>query len=293
MQLGGHLKIAEVFKKRLSFSFEVFPPKNDQPIEPLLQTLSELYRFEPDFISCTYGAGGTNKGRSKAVCESVKKSGHEIMSHFTCIGNTRSDIKTIIKEYTDMGLENVLAMRGDFPKGQQGTGGDFDHADKLITFLKAEFPNVCLAAAGYPEKHILASSFESDMVHLRSKQDAGAEFIMLQLCHDVDAYARFAERARKAGVTVPFVIGLMPILVKDPVIRMTIAKGCSIPQELAAIMGKYGDDSESFKRAGIEYTVEQMYRYINAGVDGIHIFTLNKYEDVAKIVLASGIKAQQ
>jgi methylenetetrahydrofolate reductase (NADPH) len=293
MQLGGHLQIVDIFKKRLSFSFEVFPPKNDQPMDPLLKTLSELYRFEPDFISCTYGSGGTNKGRSKEVCESVKKSGHEILTHFTCIGNSCSDIKTIIKEYADIGLENVLAMRGDFPKGQQGTGGDFDHANKLIAFLKVAFPQVCLAAAGYPEKHILAPSFDSDIVHLRNKQDAGAEFIMLQLCHDVDAYSRFVERARKAGVTVPFVVGLMPILVKDPIIRMTIAKGCSIPKELAAIMGKYGDDPESFKKAGMEYTVEQLHRYISAGVNGIHIFTLNKHEDVSKIVLASGIRVQK
>jgi methylenetetrahydrofolate reductase (NADPH) len=286
------LKIAELLKKRMTFSFEVFPPKLDQPLEPLLKTLNELYRFNPDFISCTYGAGGTNKGRSKEICESVQKSGHTIMTHFTCIGNTRADIKTIIKEYLDLGIENVLAMRGDFPKGQETTGGDFDHADRLIGFLKAEFPGACLAAAGYPEKHILAPAFDADIAHLRSKQDAGAEFIMLQLCHDVEAYERFAERARRAAVHVPLIMGLMPALSKDPIIRMTVSNGCSIPKELAAIIGRYGDDPESFKKAGIEYTVNQIHRYMNAGVNGIHIYALNKYEDVSKIVIASGIKVQ-
>ncbi|MDR3343055.1 MAG: methylenetetrahydrofolate reductase [Treponema sp.] len=284
------MKIAEIVKKRMTFSFEVFPPKNDQPVKPLLETLKQLYCFDPDFISCTYGASGTNKGRSKEVCEAIHKSGHTIMTHFTCIGNTREDIKKSIKEYTDMGLENVLAMRGDFPRGQEGTGGDFDHADKLIGFLKAEFPQVGLACAGYPEKHLLAPSFYADIAHLRSKQDAGAEFVMLQLCYDIAAYEQFAERCRKGGVTLPFIIGLMPVLAKDPIVRIALSNGCSIPKELAEIIGKYSHNPEDFKKAGIEYTIEQLWGYMNAGVSGIHIYTLNKYEGVARIILESGVR---
>ncbi|MDR3334197.1 MAG: methylenetetrahydrofolate reductase [Treponema sp.] len=284
------MKIAEILKKRMTLSFEVFPPKNDQPIQPLLETLNQFYRFDVDFISCTYGAGGTNRGRSLEICEAIQKSGHIIMTHFSCIGNSKDDIKKIIQEYTDKGIENVLAMRGDFPKGQEGTGGDFDHADKLIAFLKAEFPTVSLACAGYPEKHILAPSFDADIAYLRSKQDAGAEFVMLQLCHDIAVYEQFARRCRRAGITIPLIIGLMPVLAKDPIVRMALSNGCSIPKELAAIIGKYGGNSEDFKKAGIEYTIGQLWGYMNAGVSGIHIYTLNKYEGVARIILESGIR---
>ncbi|MDR3296468.1 MAG: methylenetetrahydrofolate reductase [Clostridiales Family XIII bacterium] len=284
------MKISEIFKNKMTFSFEVFPPKEDKPMEPLLDTLARLYRFEPDFISCTYGAGGTNKGRSIEVCEAVKKSGNEIMTHFTCIGNTREDIKKFIKEYIALGIENVLVMRGDFPEGWEGTRGDFAHADELLAFLRAEFPGLCMAAAGYPEKHVGAASFDEDIAHLRSKQDNGAQFIMTQLCHDVDAYEDYAERIYRAGVDLPVVAGVMPVLAKDPIIRMTVSNGCSIPAELAAIIGKYEKDPDGFKKAGKEYTVKQIHRFMAAGIGGLHIYALNKYEDVSDIVNASGIR---
>jgi methylenetetrahydrofolate reductase (NADPH) len=284
------MRIDEILKERMTFSFEVFPPKEDKPLEPLLETLSRLYLFEPDFISCTYGAGGTNKGRSVEICAAVKKSGHEIVSHFTCIGNSREDIKKYIREYLALGLENFLVMRGDFPPGWEGTRGDFAHADELLAFLGAEFPGLCFAAAGYPEKHIAAASFDEDIAHLRSKQDRGARFIMTQLCHDVAAYERYIERIRRAGIHLPVVVGIMPALVRDPIIRMTVANGCSIPAELAVLLGKYDKDPESFKKAGMEYTVQQIHRFMAAGINGLHIYSLNKWEDVSEIVTASGIR---
>jgi methylenetetrahydrofolate reductase (NADPH) len=284
------MKIAEILKKRMTFSFEVFPPKNEQPMEPLLQTLSQLYRFEPDFLSCTYGAGGTNKGRSLEICGAVKKSGHEILAHFTCIGNSRDDVKNFMAEYIALGIENFLVMRGDFPPGWEATHGDFAHADELLSFIGHEFPDLCMSAAGYAEKHIAAASFDEDIAHLRSKQDNGAEFIMLQLCHDVGAYERYVERVRRAGVHLPIIVGLMPVLARDAIIRMTVSNGCSIPAELAVLLGKYDKDPEGFKRVGIEYTVKQIHRYMAAGIDGLHIYTLNKWESVTEIVNASGIR---
>lgn len=284
------MKITEILKERMTFSFEVFPPKEDKPLEPLLETLSRLYRFDPDFISCTYGAGGTNKGRSVEICGLVKKSGHEIVSHFTCIGNSREDIKKYIAEYCALGVENFLVMRGDFPPGWEETHGDFEHADKLLAFLGAEFPGICMAAAGYPEKHIAAASFDEDIAHLRSKQDRGARFIMTQLCHDVEAYEKYVERIRRAGVWLPVVAGLMPVLARDPIIRMTVSNGCSIPAELAALLGKYEKDPESFKKAGKEYTVKQIHRFMAAGTNGLHIYSLNKWEDVSEIAAGSGIR---
>ncbi|MDR1400273.1 MAG: methylenetetrahydrofolate reductase [Treponema sp.] len=284
------MKITEILKMRMGFSFEVFPPKNEQPMEPLFETLAKLYDFKPDFISCTYGAGGTNKGRSLEICKAVKQSGHEVVVHFTCIGNTRADVKAFVAEYIALGIENFLMLRGDFPVGWNGTHGDFAHADELTAFICGEFPDLHIGVAGYPEKHIDALSFDEDIAHLRSKQNNGAQFIMLQLCHDIVAYQRYVERVRRAGIHIPIIVGLMPVLARDPIIRMTVSNGCSIPAELANILGKYPDDADSFQKAGMEYTVKQIHRYIAAGIDGLHIFTINKWRNISKILKTSGIR---
>ena len=275
----------------MSFSFEVFPPKTDAGMANLKETIKHYYQFKPDFISCTYGAGGTSAGRNLEVCQSLKADGlSEVMTHFTCIGNTRQQIDSAIKEYRSLQIENILAMRGDLPAGWEGTNGDFSNADGLIRHIKTEFPDFCIAAACYPEKHFTAPSFEADIAHLRSKQDNGAEFLMSQLCHDVDAFAAFVYRIGEAGVTIPVVIGVMPALDKDALIRMTLSNGCSIPAELATIIGRYGDKPDEFKKAGIEYTVKQIHRFMAAGIGGLHIYTLNKWEDVETILAESGIR---
>jgi methylenetetrahydrofolate reductase (NADPH) len=279
-----------MLRHKKTFSFEVFAPKPDKPMEPLLLTLSELYGFSPDFISCTYGAGGTNRGRTLEVCAAVKTAGQEAMSHFTCVDAARADVLDYIGQCVDCGIENVLALRGDFPAGREGTRGDFDHADELLSFLGAAFPQLCISVAGYPEKHIAAESAETDIAYLRAKQDRGAAFVLTQLCYDVDAYRRYAERIRKAGVTLPVVVGVMPVLHKDPTFRMAVSNGCSIPAELAALFGKYGDIPADFKKAGKEYTARLMERFIRAGIDGLHIYTMNKHEDVGDIIQNFGIR---
>jgi len=284
------MKITELLKTKMSFSFEVFPPKNEQPLQPLLETIERLSVFSPDFISCTYGAGGTNKGRSVEVCKSIVDSGNEAMTHFTCIGNSRENIQKEIGSYVQLGIENILALRGDFPPGWTGTQGDFGYADELIAFIKEQFPDLCIAAACYPEMHLNALSFEKDIAHLRIKQDRGAEVLMTQLCHDVEAYERFREKIAKAGIHLPVIFGLMPVLSKESIVKMALVTGCSIPRDLSAIIGKYGDKPEEFKKAGKEYTVNQIYKYMSAGIDGLHIYVLNKHADVSEIVTASGIR---
>lgn len=285
------MKISEIMAKRMSFSFEVFPPKLEQPMEPLLEVIDKLSGFKPDFISCTYGAGGSNKGRSSEICAAVAKAGKTIpVAHFTCIGNTARDVKDLVTQYMSLGVTHFLALRGDFPEGWTGTGGDFAHGDELVAYIRELYPDLCIAAGCYPEKHLAAGTLEEDIALLRCKQDAGADFLMTQLCHDVDNYCRFVEKARRAGVTLPIDLGLMPVLSKDPTIRMAVSNGCSIPRELAEIIGKYGENPEDFKKAGKEYTVKQIYRYMAAGIDGLHIFALNKYDDVADILRMSGIR---
>jgi methylenetetrahydrofolate reductase (NADPH) len=285
------MKIIETLKERMSFSFEVFPPKTDQGMENLKAAMKHYYEYKPDFISCTYGSGGSNAGRNAEVCEILKADGAtEVMTHFTCVGNTKEDIINKMRHYRSIGIENILAMRGDLPKGWQGTQGDFSNADGLINFINRKFPEFCIAAACYPEKHILAPSFSADIAHLRTKQDNGAEFLLSQLCHDVNAFTTFVDRIRRAGINLPVILGIMPVLDKDAIIRMTLSNGCSIPDELAAIIGKYGDNPDDFKKAGIEYSINQIFRSISAGIVGLHIYSLNKYEDVETIITSSGIR---
>ena len=283
------MKIAELLKIKTTLSFEVFPPKDEVPLDGIINTISHLNQFKPDFISCTYGAGGSKRGRNIEVCEAIQKYGSTVMPHLTCIGNKRDDISETIGKYAEMRFENILALRGDFPAGQETTDGDFFHADELIDFIGAEFPQFCIAAAGYPEKHISAPSLKTDINFLRQKQDKGAQVIMTQLCHDVSAFERFLEQIRKSGVTIPVIAGIMPVLVCEPIIRMTLFNGCSIPAELAAIIGKYQNDPKSFTQAGIEYTAVQIHRFIAAGINGLHLYSLNKWEKLTEILKAANI----
>lgn len=283
------MHISEILKDKMSFSFEIFPPKEDQPLEPLQEVLTKLKSFNPDFISCTYGAGGTNRGRSLEICDSIKKMNIECLTNFTCIGNNKEDIIKYISEYESIGIENIMALRGDFPKGSDRTNGDFEHADALIAFLKQHFPKMETACACYPERHIKCASTEEDIAHLKIKQNNGAAFAISQLCFDVDEFSRWLSRIRRAGVTMPIVAGIMPVLTANGVKRMTMSNGCSVPKELSRILGKY-EDPDDFIKAGKEYTVNLLYKYINAGFNGMHIFTLNKYDDVADILKMSGIR---
>ncbi|MPW26460.1 5,10-methylenetetrahydrofolate reductase [Alkalibaculum sp. M08DMB] len=288
------MKVTEIMKQKLCFSFEVFPPKSENPIEPLLNTLDHLYKFDPDFISCTYGAGGTNAGRNVEICKAIQDSGKSTaVTHFTCIGNSKEKIAQELQAYLDRGIDHILALRGDFPKGWKETRGDFNYANELTEFIKENFPKFCIAVAGNPEKHFQADSFDTDTTHLRIKQDSGADFIMTQLCHDVNQYQWWVEKIRKAGVSIPIDVGVMPVLVKDPTIRMAVSNGSAIPRDLAEIIGRYGDNPEDFKKAGMEYTIKQIHKFINAGIDGLHIYSLNKWKDISDIVNEIGIRKIQ
>lgn len=289
------MSVVDIMKERMSFSFEVFPPKPEQPMEPLLDTLSHLYEFQPDFISCTYGAGGTNVGRNVEVCKAIQDSGKSIaVTHFTCIGNTREGVKEQLDHYLELGVNHILALRGDLPAGWEGTRGDFHYASDLVSYIREEFGDkFTIAMAGDPEKHIQCLTEEEDIAHLKIKQDAGADYIMTQLCFDVKAFEVWRDKIQKAGVHLPIDIGLMPVLNKDATIRMALSmNGCSIPKELARIISKYYDDPEGFRKAGMEYTVNQIFEYMNAGIDGLHIYALNKWEAVTDIINMAGIRTQ-
>lgn len=287
------MKITDVMKERMSLSFEVFPPKKDKPIQPLFGVLDKLYSVQPDFISCTYGAGGTNAGRYMEICDAIQNSDNDTLAigHFTCIGSTKDAIREQMNRTLDMGVTHILGLRGDIPKGWEDTHGDFQHAAELISFLRQEFGDkFTLAMAAAPEKHIEAKSFMEDIAHLRMKQDAGSDFIMTQLCYDVDGFARWLEAIRKAGITLPVDVGVMPVLKKESVIRMCLGtNGCSIPQPLAELISRhYDDDPADFRKAGIEYTIHLVYQFMNLGINGIHFYSLNQADAVLEICEGCG-----
>ncbi|HML66972.1 MAG TPA: methylenetetrahydrofolate reductase [Clostridia bacterium] len=287
------MKIIDRIQSGLTLSFEVFPPKSDKPLDPLLATLEQLYTLSPDFISCTYGAMGSNKGRNLEVVKSIQQSGRsEALSHYTCVGNSKDDVLAALRDYESVGVENLLALRGDFPAGAMQTNGDFSHANELISFIRSRTDRFSLAAACYPEKHLLAESMDADINALKKKQDAGAAFLMTQLCYSVENYLRFIDRARKRRITLPIVAGVLPLLKKDGLVRMTLSNGCSIPAEVAALVGRYGESEESFRTAGHAFTVSLVQRLIQEGSSGIHLYTLNRFEDVANLVFDAGIRAK-
>lgn len=290
------IRATDIMSERMSLSFEVFPPKPTQPMEPLLGCLDELYKLSPDFISCTYGAVGTAVGRNTEVCKAIQDAGKAIaVTHFTCIGNTKEGVKERLQNYLDMGVNHVLALRGDLPAGWEGTRGDFSYASELIKFIRDEFGGKFTIAMGAaPEKHIQCDSFEADIAHLKHKQDQGADYIMTQFCHDVEHFERWADKLYKAGVTLPMDVGVMPVLNKEATIRMCLSmNGCSIPRDLAEVISRYYNNPDDFRKAGMEYTVKQIHRYINVGIEGLHLYALNKSDAVKEICEAAGIASSK
>ena len=306
------MTVPEILEERASFSFEVFPPKTDVGMEKLCcegGVLDHLYELRPDYISCTYGAGGTNVGKNLEVLDKIKKDGKAIpVTHFTCIGNTKEGIKEQLNNYLAHGINHMLALRGDLPYGWTGTGGDLHYATELVSFVRKEFGDkFSIAVSGSPEGHIACRSLDADISFLKQKQDEGADYIMTQLCWDMDQFHRWMDKIRAAGIWLPVDVGIMPVLDAAATINMALSRnGCVIPRALAEIISKNWifpnvfapTESEesiaakkaSFREAGIEYTIKLIDEYRTCGIDGIHLYALNKWEDVTRLVKESGIK---
>ena len=306
------MNVPEIFEQRSAFSFEIFPPKTDVGMEKLCGeggVLDHLYELNPDYISCTYGAGGTNVGKNLEVCDKIIKDGKTIpVTHFTCVANTKEGIKDQLQTYLDHGINHMLALRGDIPFGWTGTNGDLHYATELVSFVRKEFGDkFSIAVAGSPEGHIQCRSLDADISFLKQKQDEGADFIMTQLCWDMDQFRRWLDKIRAAGIWMPVDVGIMPVIDAAATINMALSRnGCVIPRALAEIISKnwifpnvfapaeseesIAAKKASFKEAGMDYTIKLIDEYRACGIDGIHLYALNKWEDVTRLVKESGIK---
>lgn len=304
------MKIVETMKKRGILSFEVYPPKTEAGMRRLCGeqgVLEKLYTMYPDYISCTYGAGGGNVGKNLEVLDKIVSDGKTLsMTHFTCIGNSKESICQQLQTYLDHGVDHLLALRGDLPLGWTTTGGDFQYATELIRFVRQKFGDqFCIAVAGSPEGHIQHRSWEADIAFLKQKQDNGADYIMTQLCWDMDQFCRWLEAIRKAGIWLPVDVGVMPVLDQAAVINMSLSRnGCVMPRELCELISKHWifpnpfvepfdmeEDRKKadFKEAGIAYTIRQIDQYRACGVNGIHLYTLNRFDDVYRIASEAGL----
>ena len=282
------MKIKEMFEtKRTVMSLEIFPPKLTSPVETIYATLDALSDIKPDYISVTYGAGGKAKDRTVEIASKIKNDyGIESLAHLTCISATKEDIQKTFDEMRANNIENVLALRGDIPEDP-----DFDfpnplqyeYACDLVRETKAE-KSFCIGAACYPEKHIDCNSKVKDIKYLKEKVDHGVDFLITQLFFDNELFYRFMEEIDLAGVDVPVSAGIMPVLNKNQILRITKLSGCAIPPKFRRILDRYEDNPEALKEAGEAYAIEQIIDLMAWGVRGIHLYTMNKPETAKRIM---------
>jgi methylenetetrahydrofolate reductase (NADH) len=261
------------------FSFEFFPPKSDEGEANLRRALRELSPLAPDFVSVTYGAGGTTRDRTVDIVASLRQEfGLEAMAHFTCVNATVDDLRTTLDRMRDAGVENVLALRGDPPEGQDRwtqTEGGLEHSSELVALMEAEY-GFAIGAACFPETHIDAVDAESDLRHLREKVDAGARFLITQLFFDNRVYDEFVTRAREAGIDVPIIPGIMPITNVQQIKRITALCGSEIPSRLRYALESRADEPEAVSELGVAYATLQCAELLANGAPGVHFYTLNR-----------------
>lgn len=281
------MRINSLFRQgKTVFSFEVFPPKKDSPIESVFGKLEEICALKPDFISVTYGAGGSGAhSRTVEIASKIKHDFHvESVAHLTCVNNTREMIDKTLDEFKQCGIENILALRGDYVDGVEPQY-DFRYASELCAYIKSkgEFD---LSGACYPEVHLEAADEVEDVLNLKMKVDAGAQHLISQLFFDNAQFYRFLERTKIAGVNVPIEAGIMPVTNKKQIERMVSLCGASLPPKFTKIMQKYESKPDALRDAGIAYAVEQIVDLIANGVDGIHLYTMNNPYVAEKITRA-------
>ena len=276
-----------VTKDNFSVSFEVFPPKKDGEFDAAFQVMDELSALSPDFISVTYGAGGSKSKKTIEIASYIQNTLQiPAMVHLTCVGNRKEEIMAVVSEMEKHNLTHILALRGDRPKDmtdEQYDSREFTYASDLMQFLKAN-TNLHFGGGCYPEKHFECFSMESDLNHLRLKQDAGAEFFISQLFFDNDFYYSFLEKAAKKGITVPILAGIMPITSAKQIGTTILLSGSSVPKALADIVAKYSDSPDDMRKAGIDYAIRQILDLKQNGVHDIHLYTMNKPQTAKEIL---------
>ncbi len=283
-------KIADILKKKEHVcSFEFFPPKTDKGFENLVRTIEQLAVFKPDFISCTYGAGGGNRAKTLDVVQHIQQQ-HKIteLTHLTCVLHTKNEIRNILEDIRSRGIKNVLALRGDPPQDNPGwkPGRDnFKYSSELCRFIRDHFGNdFSIGVAGFPEGHILCPDKDRDAQYLKAKIDNGADFVITQLFFDNKLYFDYAARLRKLGVTAPIIPGILPVTNYQGLVKFCGTCGATVTEEVKKIFEPIQNDPEATIAAGVRFAVRQCRELLDGGAPGLHFYCLNKISPTDKIL---------
>jgi len=285
-------KITEIFKrKKLTYSFELFPPKTEEGYQKLLETIKQLAALNPDFISVTYGAGGGSRDKTFDIVEHIEAQHHTVgVAHLTCVIHSKKEIKNILADIKSRGIKNVLALRGDPPKDNpnwQPVPNNFNYSSELCAFIRKNFKDYFgIGVAGFPEGHILCKDRELDAQYLKIKIDNGADFVITQLFFDNQDYFQYVKRLRKLGVNVRVIPGIIPITDYQGLVRFCQICGATVTEEVKKIFEPLQNDKEATLKAGIEFAIRQCRELLNGGAPGLHFYTLNKISPTDVILKA-------
>lgn len=278
------MKIKELFKqKQPTISFEVFPPNKIYTLEKVYEVIDELSLLKPDFMSVTYGAGGSTRRNTVDIASKIKNINNiEALAHLTCIRATKKEIDEILKDLNKNNIENIMALRGDIPQECENKIGEFSHANDLIKYIK-EYGDFSIGGAFYPEGHQETNDL-LDLFNLKTKVDSGTDFLISQIFFENEKFYEFKEKLGKLNIKTPLIAGVMPITNGKQIRRITSMCGCSIPEKLKRILDRYEDNPIAMREAGIAYAMEQIIELISDDIAGIHIYTMNRVEASKKIM---------
>ena len=284
-------KLAEIYGPgKFGLSFELFPPKTDAGVTNLFRHTQRLTEFEPSYITCTYGAGGSTQNRTLEVISEVHRRYElPVATHLTCVGSTADQLRDYLQQAWDLGVQNVVALRGDPPAGEEkfaATVGGFSYANELVEFIRGEFPEMGILVGGYPETHQEATSPEDDLENLKRKVDAGADAIITQLFYDNADFFRFCDDCQRLGIKVPIIPGLLPVTNGAQIQRIASLCGAKLPTKFVEELQACQDDADGQFEVGVEFATRQSEELLAAGVPGIHFYVLNK-SDAAERVLGA------
>jgi methylenetetrahydrofolate reductase (NADPH) len=274
-------------ERRFTLSFELFPPKTPAAEESLWENLGQLMRYQPDVVTCTYGAGGSTRDKTLDIVEQTKRRfGVRVASHLTCVGSTVEQLVSYLQEAERRGVENIVALRGDPPKGETAfkpVEGGLCYACELVELIRQGTPKFGVAVAGYPEKHQEAATLDADLKHLQRKVAAGADCVLTQLFYDNADFFRFRDRCREVGINVPIIPGILPVTNLAQIQRITSLCKAKLPDEMVADLNGRDDPDWQFE-AGVRWAARQVQDLIDAGVPGIHFYVLNRSQATAAVL---------
>lgn len=283
------MRIGETYGNgKFGLSFELFPPKTEQGETALFKHVTQLMEFSPSFVTCTYGAGGSTRDKTLSIVSQVHEQfGCPVASHLTCVGATADDLRAYLAEAAQRGIDNIVALRGDPPRGEtefKPVAGGLRYANELVSLIRAEFPQFGIAVAGYPETHQEAPSADADLENLKRKVAAGGDVVITQLFYDNDDFFRFRQRYEAADIAAPLVPGLLPITNFAQIKRITSLCGARLPEKLISDLEACGEDDDAQFEVGVACAIEQLRGLIAGGIPGVHFYVLNKSHATSRIL---------